>query len=724
MGEYAVHRCQLFEYAPRTIQCMASYESFKGTEKLLAVGRENGAIDLIKCTKTGFYIYMVIPASSDRHLEDILWYDGRLFTAELQGIISEYDLVKGTVKQTEDSYGGAIWCLAAGAKKAVIAAGCEDGSLKIFNCADGDLVFEKALDKQDGRILSCAFHPNNEVLASGSVDVIRIWSYKSGHAIQRINLESSKNKNTIVWDVKYLSNNTIVSGDSTGKVNFWNGRNATLLQSFQNHRADILSLCVSPDEKVVYAAGVDPRVMAMNCSSVMLEQDVTENGGDIQPMVSTVDEWVKGATLQKHTHDVRALAMVGGYLVSGGVDTNILLCNIEKNDYSKIKRMSDFPHRSFVHIAQKSRLLLFQYTKHLDIWRIAIPDRVKGLVGETVQLQEDPTIVLQIKMPSSQSDDILCSAFSTCGHWVAYSSQSSFRLFRLNWEEKTPCEITLTKVPIMWIKSALTITFTPDSERLITSSPNGKIFVMKLESDGHVYVAHVFKNEIDSSLNAPASIFSATNKYLAVIDLLYFVKIYDLVKLEPLYALPNRSSLPTAISFRPLSTCLIVAYQDHSVVEYDVEERCYTKWCKEANSVSLNLIEFPCKYTKRPRKINNWNTTPIINISFSTINPSVILFSSQNAIYFLNTSSDILKKIISHEKARSDNAIDQNKERASQLRVQRKLLDNPVKACEKFEHLLYASFLDSGSSILLVERPWRDIFDALPPTLYQKKFGT
>nr|XP_039269150.1 U3 small nucleolar RNA-associated protein 4 homolog [Styela clava] len=719
MGEFAVHRCQLFEYTPCTIQCIASYESSEGTasQKLLAVGRENGAIDLIRCTKTGFYKYMGIPASSTRHLEDIAWYNGRLFSAELQGIISEYDLVKGTIKRTEDSYGGAVWCLAVGNKKGVIAAGCEDGSLKIYNCEKNSLSFEKSFDKQEGRILSCAFHPDNDVLVSGSVGVIRIWSYKSGHAMQRINLESSRSKNTIVWAVKILSNNTIVSGDSTGKVNFWNGKNTTLLKSFQNHRADVLSLCVSHDEKVVYASGVDSRVLAINCSSAMV-------GEDDPSSATTVDSWVLGATLQKHTHDVRALAIVGNYLVSGGVDTNILLCNIKKGDFTKIKRMVDFPHKSVVHIAENPRLVLFQYPKHLDIWRIATPRRVNGEAGEKIDLEQDPAIVLQIKMPASQFDDITCSAISKCGHWVAYSSQSSFRLFRLQWEKETPSEISLNKIPIMWIKSALAIAFTPASEYLITSASNGKIFVIKLEPDGHVHVAHVFKNETDSILNVPAVLFSATNELFAAVDLNDNIKIYDLEKPEIRCTLPSQDSSPTAISFKPSSTKLIVAYQNHAVIEYDADMKSYTKWSREANSVSLNLIEFPCKYTKRPKKLGKWNTSPIINISFNADDPNIILLSSQKALYFLNTSSDILKKIISHEKQRSENAVEQSKEYAAELRNRRKMLENPVKSCDKFEQLLHASFIDGGSSIFVLERPWHDIFDNLPPTLYQKKFGT
>ena len=45
------------------------------------------------------------------------------------------------------------------------------------------------------------------------------------------------------------------SGDSSGNVQFWDGRFGTLLARFTQHRADVLQLAASPDGDVVFASG-------------------------------------------------------------------------------------------------------------------------------------------------------------------------------------------------------------------------------------------------------------------------------------------------------------------------------------------------------------------------------------------------------------------------------------------------------------------------------------
>lgn len=53
-----------------------------------------------------------------------------------------------------------------------------------------------------GRILSIAWHPTEDLIVTGGVDNIRIWSINSGHAVQRLTLgRQEKNKETIVWCV-------------------------------------------------------------------------------------------------------------------------------------------------------------------------------------------------------------------------------------------------------------------------------------------------------------------------------------------------------------------------------------------------------------------------------------------------------------------------------------------------------------------------------------------
>jgi len=47
----------------------------------------------------------------------------------------------------------------------------------------------------------------------------------------------------------------IICGDSTGTTSFWDGKLGTILDQVNAHKADVLCLCMSEDQKTVYTAG-------------------------------------------------------------------------------------------------------------------------------------------------------------------------------------------------------------------------------------------------------------------------------------------------------------------------------------------------------------------------------------------------------------------------------------------------------------------------------------
>lgn len=63
-----------------------------------------------------------------------------------------------------------------------------------------------------------------------------------------------------MWALEVLADGTLVSGDQEGAVQFWDGRFGTLLTRHQQFAADVLTLAASPDGKMVWASGVDPKV--------------------------------------------------------------------------------------------------------------------------------------------------------------------------------------------------------------------------------------------------------------------------------------------------------------------------------------------------------------------------------------------------------------------------------------------------------------------------------
>ena len=66
-------------------------------------------------------------------------------------------------------------------------------------------------------------------------------------------------RDVCIWAVIVLPDGTMVSGDSTGCVVFWDAQFGTRLHSF-THGGDVLALAAAADGSTVFASGVDPRI--------------------------------------------------------------------------------------------------------------------------------------------------------------------------------------------------------------------------------------------------------------------------------------------------------------------------------------------------------------------------------------------------------------------------------------------------------------------------------
>lgn len=130
---------------------------------------------------------------------------------------------------------------------------------------------------------------------------------------------------------------TVISGDSLGHVQVWDGRMGTLVHSFSQHKADVLSLTVTnsgiiPDASAgdgadasskrrprslrVFSAGVDGLVAAVR-------RVAAADGGPCR--------WVKAGGHHAHTHDVLSVAVsCTGVVASGGLDSQ--LCVVDTTD--------------------------------------------------------------------------------------------------------------------------------------------------------------------------------------------------------------------------------------------------------------------------------------------------------------------------------------------------------------------------------------------------------
>ncbi|XP_016318147.1 U3 small nucleolar RNA-associated protein 4 homolog [Sinocyclocheilus anshuiensis] len=107
MGEFKVHRVRFFDYMPSGIRALA----FNQDTERMAVARVDGSVEVFHCSDR-FFQEKIIPGREQCGIEGLSWVGERLFSAGLNGGITEYDLTNQKVKYTIDAYGGPIWTIA------------------------------------------------------------------------------------------------------------------------------------------------------------------------------------------------------------------------------------------------------------------------------------------------------------------------------------------------------------------------------------------------------------------------------------------------------------------------------------------------------------------------------------------------------------------------------------------------------------------------------------
>lgn len=354
-----IHRCRFVPYPPSAINALA----FSHTSSLksrsqdfpnlrLAIGRANGDVEIWNPLRGAWFQESIFRGGKDRSIEGLVWTQDpderdnngsnipgklRLFSIGYSTAVTEWNLeLERPLRHSAGNY-GELWCIAAqprpeSHKKASIGhqdlngdeseskgqhivGGCANGAIVLLSTSDGDLQFLKALarpSKKKARVLSITFQ-NQDIIITGHADsTIRVFDIRNGQQIRNMSLGAGPSggpTETLVWSVKCLVDGTIVSGDSTGTIRFWDSKTYTLFQRIQGHTADVLDVEASADGETVISGGMDRRTTFYRR---------TGSG-------KTADKrrWAEIAHRRLHEHDVKTMAMFEtkdlSILASGGM---------------------------------------------------------------------------------------------------------------------------------------------------------------------------------------------------------------------------------------------------------------------------------------------------------------------------------------------------------------------------------------------------------------------
>jgi U3 small nucleolar RNA-associated protein 4 len=338
--EVFVHRFRCGDWVPSAIRSLAVDDMFTSR---VAIGREDGSIEIVN-PNYKWFTNIRVPGKQDFKLQKVVWSNhaeekGRLFGISLRGFAFEVDVANAGIINVRDVYGGSAWCLAASPRAPVLAVGCEDGTVRLFDYSSGRLEYARTLPTVGVRVLSVAYHPTQPKIFLGCGDgTIRCLDDVNGRSIYRMAGDFGKGLQTYVWSLLVLKDSTVVSGDNRGHVQFWDGDTGVLIVKFNQHTAEVLALTASPDETQIFASGTDNSVA---CIQKLNASDKVQYAFD--------NIWAYNSSHRPHSHEILALAVVslsqgqnsevlvkqpqgplksGVIMISGGVDCKLCVYSV------------------------------------------------------------------------------------------------------------------------------------------------------------------------------------------------------------------------------------------------------------------------------------------------------------------------------------------------------------------------------------------------------------
>ncbi|XP_050534508.1 U3 small nucleolar RNA-associated protein 4 homolog isoform X2 [Daktulosphaira vitifoliae] len=654
MGSFDVHKVNFFSPELLSVKCM----SIESDTNKLAIGRSNASIEVWDVSYKPHIDRILMCDSSIDGLE---WHKGRLFSCSANGTVTEHDLQSLSPMYYKTVTSGSCWCIAIHKNSERLAAGTQDGYINIFEITPDGLTYDRLMDKQEGRISCISWDITGEWLVTGSVNALRIYSRRNGHAVHKLPTGQSE---TVVSSLVVANDFTIISADSRGKLCFWDGYKGINIANHQALKTNALTLCLDESQAKVYCSGVDPTIVCYE--KITMKSDSNIDCG----------KWVRSVNLSAHRVEVKSLIHFKGKLYSGGIDGYLAVSSYPPKLLVKYPPLMP----SSVSLATDARYVMLKYLSHLDIWHLGDKHKYENKLSKLVTIKY------------SKNDFIRCATISPDGTWIVYSTEEKLKIFSLIMDIVTS-EPMIKKTDIQPVECDVStqLAFSSDSKYLWFATKHENTLVC-------LEMSHKFdlltKYCIDTSPYIKDLVHllevSKSNKYIVIGDRLNNIIVFS----EGLHycTLPKYHCPPTSLKIHPTTENLVIAYADRNVFEYNINKKEYTQFSENL------LLTPPSDLLNRPFPINF--------IAFDESRSDAVILSDDNTICVVTNDN----------KSTPDKSTSKIKKRESE---NKKI---SVKILQNYEHLVFFDFLNNEELVAIEVNPCT-LVEKLPFVYKKKIFG-
>lgn len=786
---------------------------------------------LVSPGSVGWHHQLTIHGDSTCRVSSLVWCclgskglpSGRLFSSSIDGSVSEWDLFDLKQKIVLESIGVSIWQMAVAPinklpaleeprsqrfgngylnakyecsdynndesseseddsdseqvhQKLVedrrVAIACDDGAVRIYIISDLDkLIYHKSLPRVSGRTLSVTWsHDANRIYSGNSDGLIRCWNADLGHEIFRSTVAFGgmcSVPELCIWSLLSLRCGTVVSADSTGSVQFWNGDNGILLQAHSNHKGDVNALAAAPSQKMVFSAGSDGQVILYK-----LSRESLQSGSD-NSSFEMMRKWVYVGYVRAHTHDVRALTMAVPISSEGSISDEAK--DLQDENGKKVKRIRcrrkkplDFSYGKWAHFGvpmlvsagddaklfaysakeftrfsphdvcpapqrvpmqliantsfNQTSFLLVQASFWIDVLCVRIPNVGSGPYDGLVTTN----VVARVKSKAGRK--IICSAMSNSGELFAYSDRVKSSLFALGRQAgQSSWTISKKQLPLE-VPSAHSMVFTSDGLRLLIAGHDRRIYIVDLENLRlqHTFIPCREEHEKQGPPSEPpiTKMFTSSDgQWLAAINCFGDIYIFNL-EIERQHWFISRldGASVTAGGFPPQdNNVLIITTSSNQFYVLDVETRQLGEWSKQ------HTFTLPRRYQEFPGEV--------IGLSFPPSSSSHPSKSSSLVVYSARAlcSIDLGKPV--DQGGESDlvnGALLKFQGSLTNMKWKHMLRDSQTESIRRNnfdllvfrEPVLFIGHL-SKHSILIIDKPWMEVVESFDtPPVQRHIFGT